>query len=30
MKNDMFLFLIQQGKMKELWDNEADEIWESQ
>ncbi len=26
---DEFLFMIQQEKMKELWDNREDEEWES-
>ena len=26
---DEFLHRIQQAKMKELWDNEADEAWEN-
>ena len=25
---DQFLFKIQQSKMKELWDNKYDEVWE--
>ena len=25
---DEFLYKIQQQKMKELWDNEKDEVWE--
>ncbi len=27
-KYDGFLYRIQQLKMKELWDNKEDEIWE--
>ena len=26
---DKFLHVIQQQKMKELWDNKADEVWEN-
>ncbi len=26
---DKFLLMIMRPKMKELWDNKADEIWES-
>lgn len=26
---DEFLHKIQQKKMKELWDNKADEVWEN-
>jgi len=26
---DEFLHKIQRGKMKELWDNEEDEVWEN-
>ncbi|MDR2699984.1 MAG: hypothetical protein LBC12_04135 [Nitrososphaerota archaeon] len=26
---DVFLHTIQQAKMKELWDNDADEAWEN-
>jgi hypothetical protein len=27
---DKFLHIIQQQKMKELWDNKADEAWQKQ
>lgn len=28
MKKDKFLLEIQKSKMKELWDNPEDEVWE--